>query len=337
MWIIDEEWGDVTFEADLVRQAFPSAQVLHSGYAHEGDLASFGRTCDLVIAQIYADLPAEVIDQLDNCRGIAVMGGGFDRVDVAAAARRGIPVTNVQGYCAEDIAQYVLTAILLDAKTPVTAVAEDGRPRPWGLQAYPTLPTRVAGRALLVVGYGRIGRTVGARARGIGMQVLATDPHVDAQAMAADGVEKVEWDQGFSRADVVSLHCNLGPGTRGVVGAREFALMADHALLINTSRGAVIDEDALVAALQAGDIRAAVLDVVTAEPPTHREPIFHTPHVTLTPHVSYVSYESITELRTRCVRNALAMYAGQVPTDCVNADLLPGPALACVAPHEWKE
>ena len=336
VWIIDEEWGSVDFEADLVRRAYPGAQVLHSTYSYEGDLETFGRTCDIILAQIYAQLPATVIDQLRNCRGIAVMGGGFDRVDVSAAAARSIPVTNVQGYCAEDIAQYVLTAVLNDAKPHVGAIGPEG-PRPWGLLAYPQLPHRVAGRTLLVVGYGRIGRTVARRAVGIGLHVIAVDPHVGVAAMAADGVEKVEWDQGFARADVVSLHCSLGVDTRGIIGEREFALMPDHALLVNTSRGAVIDEGALVRALEEGDIRAALLDVVTQEPPRFDEEIFGAPHASITPHVSYLSYESITELRTRCVRNALAMYAGEIPEDCVNRDALPRPALASAAPNEWKE
>jgi Lactate dehydrogenase and related dehydrogenases len=336
VWIIDEEWGSVDFEVALVRETYPDAQVLHSTYSYEGDLATFGRTCDLVLAQIYAELPATVIDQLTHCRGIAVMGGGFDRVDVSAAAARSIPVTNVQGYCAEDIAQYVLTTILNDAKPQVGAVGPDG-PRPWGLLAYPQLPHRVAGRTLLVVGYGRIGRTVARRAVGIGLHVIALDPHVGAAEMAGEGVEKVDWDEGFSRADVVSLHCNLGVGTRGLIGEREFALMPDHALLVNTSRGAVIDEGALARALDEGVIRAAVLDVVTHEPPRYDEEIFEAPHASITPHVSYLSYESITELRTRCVRNALAMYAGEIPEDCVNSDALPRPALASAVPNEWKE
>lgn len=333
VWIIDEEWGSVDVEIALLTRAHPGAEILHSTYDYAEDLESFGRTCDILIAQVYAGLPAATIERLECCRGIAVMGGGFDRVDVQAASARGIPVTNVQGYCAEDLAQYVVTAILTDAKPLVEALGPQG-PTPWGLLAYHSLPRRVADRTLLVVGYGRIGRTVARRALGLGMRVLATDPHVPAETMAAEGVEWVTWEQGFPRADVVSVHCALTPATRGIIGARELAAMPEDSLLVNTARGAVIDEDALVAALRAGGIRAAVLDVINHEPPDFTEEIFRTPGARVTPHVSYLSYESITELRSRSVHNALAMYEGRIPDDCVNAGTLLPPR---PIPSDWKE
>ena len=336
VWILDEEWDSVDFETDRIHAHYPDAQVVHSGYSYRDDLESFGTTCDVILAQIYASLPGDTIGRLEHCRGIAVMGGGFDRVDVAEASARGIPVTNVQGYCAEDIAQYVMTAILTHVKPQVTALGPDG-PRAWGLMAYPRLPRRAAGQTLLVVGYGRIGRTVARRARANGMRVVATDPHVPPEAMSADGVEKVEWEDGFAQADVVSLHCSLSPQTQGIVGAREFALMPADALLVNTSRGGVVDEGALVHALRAGVLGAAVLDVVAREPPNYAEDVFSAPRATVTPHVSYLSSESITELRSRSVDNALAMYRGEVPPDCVNVDAVMTSVLVSPTPNQRRE
>lgn len=333
VWIIDEEWGSIDVEAALLEAAYPGVQILHSTYDHADELATFGRTCDLIIAQVYAQLPASTIRALECCRGIAVMGGGFDRVDLAAATAQGIPVTNVRGYCAEDLAQYVRTAILTDAKPLVEAIGPWGA-LPWGLLAYPVLPRRVAGQTLLIVGYGGIGRTVARRALALGMHVVATDPHVTPQTMAADGVEWVEWDQGFACADVVSVHCSLSESTRGIIGAHEFQLMGEDALLVNTSRGAILDEPALVEALRGGTIRAATLDVITHEPPDFDEEIFRAPGVHVTPHVSYVSYESITELRSRSVSNALAMYEGRIPADCVNGEALSRPRPTPIEPKE---
>lgn len=327
VWIIDEEWDSVDVEIGLIRESYPDAQILHSSYNYEDDLDSFGRTCDVLIAQVYAPLPASTIERLECCRGIAVMGGGFDRVDVGAAGRRGIAVTNVQGYCAEDLAQYVLTAILTHAKPLVSAVGPEG-PRPWGLQAYPVLPRRVADQTLLIVGYGRIGRTVARRARALGMRVLATDPRPDTRKLSEDSVELVAWDEGFRRADVVSVHCALTDATAGIIGEHEFALMGRDSLLVNTARGAILDERALADALRSGAIGGAVLDVVTHEPPDFTEEIFRVPGVFVTPHVSYVSYESISELRSRSVRNALAMFEGAIPDDCVNGGALPPLQLA---------
>lgn len=328
IWISDEEWADVDLERQLLLDRLPGATILKTGYDGASRLANL-RAVDGVLAQVYAPLPARTLAELRSCRGIAVMGGGYDRVDLDAASRADIPVCNVQGYCREDLAQYVVTAILEHFK-PLRPAS---REVPWGVQAYPVLPRRVAGMTLYLVGYGRIGSCVAERAVGLGMRVIAHDPNVGPDEMARHGVEWVEFEEGFLRADVVSVHVNLTEQTRGLIGAAELRRLSSEALLVNTSRGAILDEGALIEALQAGYLAAAVLDVIEHEPPDYSEGIFSAPHATVTPHVSYASVESLEELRTRAVTNLVDLLAGRRPADCVNAERLPAARVGISGPE----
>ena len=111
VWIIDEEWSDYEVEKELIKKLLPDAKIRHSGYDYKKDLEEFGYQADLILAQVYTKIDKEVIDRLEKCRGIAVYGGGYDRIDIDAAREKGIMVTNVQGYCADDLAEYVMAAI----------------------------------------------------------------------------------------------------------------------------------------------------------------------------------------------------------------------------------
>mgnify|MGYP000996198907 FL=1 len=112
-WIIDEEWSDYEIEIEILKETFPDCEIKMSNYNYKEDLEKFGYKADGILAQVYADIPKTTIDKLENCKGIAIYGGGYDRVDIKAARDKGIPVTNVQGYCAEDLADYIIAAIFL--------------------------------------------------------------------------------------------------------------------------------------------------------------------------------------------------------------------------------
>lgn len=315
IWIIDEEWPDHATEIELITAALPDADIRESGYDWRTALAAFGRGADLIIAQVYADLPTELIGGLLGCRGIALMGGGFDRVDIATATACGIPVCNVQGYCAEDIADYVIQAIL-HALRPLDALDATHHNLPWGLPALAELTPRPSSSTLHIVGLGRIGTQVARKARALGMRVTASDQKINAANAA--GIEIVDLDSGLAGADFVSLHCPLMPSTTGLISERQLARMRPGAVLINTARGDLIDEGALADALDSGHLGGAVLDVVRDEPPDGDSPIFASPNVIITPHISYATSDSLRELRQRATDNALAMLAGRMPSDCVN-------------------
>lgn len=316
-WFIDEEWKDYDIETAVLREQYPDCELKFSNYNYERDLEEFGYRADAIIAQVYAQIPASTIQRLQSCKGIAVLGGGYDRVDTAAAREKGIGVTNVQGYCAEDLADYVLAAIFHFYKglTEYHSKLQSGA---WGAQAVERLPRRISHSTLLIVGCGRIGLTVAKRCQSLGMKILGYDPDRDAAFLKERGVKKVSLEEGLRLADYVSVNVRLDESTAGLLGEQEFSLMKKSAYLINTARGAVLKEDELIRALEAGTIAGAVQDVITHEPPREQEPIFSAPNCVVTPHVSYISQESFEELRGRAAWNAIQMLRGEQPADLVN-------------------
>ena len=235
-------------------------------------------------------------------RVVASMSIGMNHVDVAGLAARGIAVANCPGYCAEDVATHAV-ALMLDLMRKVTftnrGVVAGGWDPKDGYEPY-----RTQGRTLGLVFFGRIARAVAPVARALGMRVLVWAPTKTAGDLAAAGCDRAETlDELLAASDVVSLHCPLIPETRGLIGARELALMKPTAYLVNTARGPVVDEDALVAALDANvesggarGIRAAGLDVLASESHPNRRLIEH-PRCVVTPHAAYDSAEAADTLR----------------------------------------
>jgi phosphoglycerate dehydrogenase-like enzyme len=317
IWIIDEEWSDYDLETALLREAFPGCDIRRSSYAYEQDLEDFGRRADAIIAQVYASLPGVVINTLTNCRIIAVYGGGYDRVDVKAARQKGIAVTNVSGYCAEDLADYVMAAVYQGYKRlgAFSAAIQDGN---WGARVTDSPPVRISRSVLHIIGLGYIGRTVAKRARSLNMTISAYDSHVDAETMRALGVRKTGWDEGLAGADYISVNAILTPETTGLIKYEDFKKMKRSVWLINTARGKVIDEEALRRAAAEGLIRGAVLDVIAREPPEPDDPILAAEGIMVTPHVSYISRQSYDELKWRAAGNVILHLRGGVSADCVN-------------------
>lgn len=317
IWIIDEEWADYEEETRILKERFPDAEIHCSSYDFGMDLESFGYKADLILAQIYAPLPAGVIHRLTRCKGIAVYGGGYDRVDIQAAREMGIKVTNVQGYCAEDLADYVIAAIYNHNKD-LTSYREDVTNGVWGAPAAKHNYHRVSASTLLIIGCGTIGRTLAGKAKALGMRVLGSDPHIPAELAEAAGIELVSLEDGLAQADYISCHVKLTEQTVGIIGEREFSLMKPNAYFINTARGKLLDEAALIKACESGQIAGACVDVIAEEPATGKEPILTCDKILVTPHISYISQESFRTLKERTVENAITMYEGGEPKDWVN-------------------
>ena len=219
-------------------------------------------------------LSGDVIARLERLRYIGVLATGYNIVDVEAARRRNIAVTNVPDYGSRSVAQMTLAHVLNLTQHVAhhAATVADGR---WTRSPdfcywdYPLV--ELAGLTMGLVGFGRIGRTVAELAQALGMRVVVSDPALKAEDAA--GVEAVALDDLFATADVISLHCPLTPDTRQVVDRRRLALMKPTALLVNTSRGPLVDEAALAEALNAGRIGGAGLDVLAVEPPVAGNPL----------------------------------------------------------------
>lgn len=317
IWIIDEEWADYEEETRILKERFPDAEIHCSSYDFGMDLESFGYKADLILAQIYAPLPAGVIHRLTRCKGIAVYGGGYDRVDIQAAREMGIKVTNVQGYCAEDLADYVLAAIFNHNKD-LTGYRADIHSGVWGAPAAKHNYHRISASTLLIIGCGTIGCMLAGKAKALGMKVIGYDPHASAERLEAAGIEAVSLEDGLGQADYISLHVKLTEKTEGLIGKREFELMKPTAYFINTARGKLLREEDLIEACESGQIAGACVDVIAEEPATGKEPILSCENILVTPHISYISQESFLTLKQRTVSNAICMFEGGEPKDWVN-------------------
>jgi len=254
-----------------------------------------------VLLMCYTPITARVIEAAPRLRGIVKYGVGIDAIDIEAARRRQIPVVNIPEYAEETVAEGAFALMIALARKLGALHAEMGRSG-WAWPVERWLGHDLSGKTLGLVGVGRIGRNL-ARMAGAGfrMRVLGFDPFVDAESMRRAGVEKCErLPDLLAAADVVSLHAVLNADTRHLIGRRELAAMKSSALLINVSRGALVEESALLEALQAGRIAGAGLDVYSQEPLTHTghalSGFFQLPNVLLTPHLTFYTHEAMERL-----------------------------------------
>jgi glycerate dehydrogenase len=245
---------------------------------------------------------------LPTLRYVGVLATGTNVVDVAAARARGVTVTNVPEYSTPNVVQATF-ALLLELTNRVghhDATVRAGR---WSVCPdfcyWDGELVELAGLTLGIVGHGRIGRGVAAVARAFGMRVL------HAGRTAADHPERVDLDTLFRESDVVSLHCPLTPENRGMVDARRLGLMKPTALLINTARGPLVNEADLAAALHAGTIAGAGLDVLSVEPPPATNPLLAAPNCVITPHVAWATRNARRRLVATAAENLAAFVAGR--------------------------
>jgi D-3-phosphoglycerate dehydrogenase len=252
------------------------------------------RQADGVIVRSGTRITADLLEQPGRLRAIVRAGVGVDNIDVGAATRRGIVVMNTPGGNTVSTAEHTW-ALLLALVRHVAAADRSVRQGKWERNRF--IGRQLAGKTLGVVGLGRIGREVARRALAFDMQVLAYDPFLTAERAAQLGIEAAPGlHQLLPRCDIVTLHVPLMEQTRHLIGARELALMKRGAFLINCARGGLVDETALVAALQSGQLAGAALDVFDQEPPPPDHPLLALPNVVLTPHLGASTVEAQTSV-----------------------------------------
>ncbi|CUH95983.1 hypothetical protein P22_2071 [Propionispora sp. 2/2-37] len=316
IWIIDEEWPDYEIEKEILTRKFPGCTIRFSGEQFAADLADFGKLADAIICQINIEMSADIIEQLEQCKVIAVYGAGYDKVDVKSAKSKGIPVSNVPGYCNEDLSDYVIASIYHFNKqlTSWQLPVKEGR---WGAQAVKNPVKRVSKSTLFIIGFGKIGRMTATKAKALGMRVLAYSPHLTTETAEIYGVEKVDWDTGLAQADYVSVHTIFTEATASLLSYTDFSKMKPTAYFINTSRGGVVNQKDLLKAVQENVIAGAALDVLQQEPPNRNDAILYCPHILVTPHISYLSEEALYELKYRAADNAAKILAGEHTDDVI--------------------
>jgi D-3-phosphoglycerate dehydrogenase len=276
------------------------------------------RGADAVI-NCYAPVTAEVIKELEGCRIIARYGIGLDTIDVPAATEAGIVVTNVPDYCIDEVSDHAL-ALILALGRGVVRLDRAVRSGSWSpMDAAPL--HRLRGRTLGLVGFGKIARALAAKASAVGFQVVASDPFLDDDAIRSAGADPVDLAGLLAGSDVVSLHAPLTPETRHLIGPTELAKMRAGAVLVNTSRGPLVDLDALRQALDAGHLGGAALDVLETEPPGPDDPLLKRDDVIITPHAAFYSQESVTEQQRKATEQVIEALAGRTPPYAVNTPL----------------
>jgi lactate dehydrogenase-like 2-hydroxyacid dehydrogenase len=264
---------------------------------------------------------AAELARLRAARLIIRAGIGYDLIDVPAATARGIWVANVPDYCADEVADHTLLLLLAATRRLEVFGNQWRRDGEWyRLRSLPPIH-RPSGRVLGIVGLGRIGRRVSERARAFGWRIVACDVALAEHDIRDRGAEPVELDDMFRSADAITLHCPLSEQTHHLVDARRLALAKPGLVIVNTSRGGVVDIDALDAALASGQVSSVGLDVLEDEPePDLSQPILQRENVIVTSHVAWYSLESRRDLALLCADEALRVLDGHPPQHAVNPD-----------------
>lgn len=271
---------------------------------------------DAIILWHGPQVTGEVVSRLRHCRAIIRNGVGFDSVDVAAAARAGIPVCNVPDYGTEEVADHAL-ALTLALYRQLFPLDAEAKRLGWQITVAPRM-RRLRTQTFGVLGLGRIGTAAALRAKAFGFRVIFFDPYVPAGTHKALGLERVESLAALLKAsDTVSVHCPLTEETRGLIGAPEIGQMKPGAFLVNTARGDIVQKAPVFAALHAGHLGGAGLDVVEAEPLRTPEEAA-TPNLIVTCHAAFCSPEGMIEMRSTSARIARAAVLGQPVWNRVN-------------------
>src|SRR4051794_6638529 len=299
----------------------------------EDDLIRVGQEADAMLVSTREAITRRVLENIPRVKGISRYGVGLDNVDLDAAADAGIVVTHYPGYCTAEVADHAL-AMILALNRRIVEQDRSLREGAWvthgpatrHILRGPIQPLRE--QTLGIVGFGRIGQAVATRARPFGMTIVAADPYVDPEVAYAAGVELVPLPELLQRADIVTMHTPLTPETRGFINAEALAVMKPTAVLVNTSRGPVIDLPALAQALQEERLAGAALDVVDPEPLPAESLFYGMPNVILTPHSAYYSERSVDVVRRETFHEALQVLRGKRPRTVANPAVLSKVTLA---------
>ena len=305
--------GDVRFD----RLENETTEAVYAPILAEAHAYQIGAARDEIAPHFHAH--AELLKRAPNLLVVSSNGAGFDPVDVEACTKAGVLVLNQSGGNAQSVAEHALGMLLTLSKRIIEADRVLRRDRDVNRNAL--MGTEVQGRTIGIVGIGNVGRRIAELCKGLlGMKVLAYDPYLSASEIAARGAEKVELDDLLRRSDYVSINCPLTKESRGMIGAREFALMQKHAYFITTARGFIHDEAALLDALEQKRIAGAGLDVWSKEPPPPEHPLLQFDNVLASPHTAGVTREARENMGRIAAEQMLDALDGKRPPRIINPE-----------------
>jgi D-3-phosphoglycerate dehydrogenase len=310
--VTDYAWPSLDTERAILEDAGASLVVAQTGEPNE--LVELAADVDAILT-CWKRVPPEALDAAPRCVIVSRYGVGTDNIPVDHATELGILVTNVPDFCISEVSDHAMALVLASARRIVT-FDRATRSGVWSLADAPGLP-RLSEQTLGLVGYGRTARALVPKARGFGMRVVAYDPLVE-PSKGGEVELTSDLDEVLTESDYVSVHVPATPETDGLIGERELQLMKPTAYLVNTSRGALVDEDALLQALREGWIAGAGLDVLRDEPAPPDHPLLAFDNVIVTPHAAFYSEASIAELQTKAAANVARVLTGSLPETVVN-------------------
>ena len=284
----------------------------------EAEVAAACRDADALLVT-YAKIGKVALAGMPKLKIVVRTGVGYDSLDVPAATERKVMVANVPDYCISDLAEHTM-ALLLTWWRRTAELDQQVRTEGWGRPLKPVY--RLEGKTLGVLGMGRMGQAVAARAGGFGLKLVGYDPYTPSAAFAAVGVEPVSLESLLRTSDIVTIHALLSAETRGIICQKTLRQMKPTALIVNTARGGLIVTDDLVRALQEGWIAGAALDVTDPEPLPMGHPLRNLPRVLVTPHAAWYSEEAEPELRRRAARTIVEALRGERPAALLNPEVL---------------
>jgi len=293
------------------------ADLVRCGNNDEKTLADAAADVDLVIVSCFTKISAAVIQKADNLKAILKYGVGVDNIDLDAATRKGIMVVNCPEYGSNTIAEHAF-ALMIGLAKKLVRIDKLTREKLWLWPEPELMGTELQGKTIGLIGFGKIGRAMARMTCGFGMHVVVHDPYVPADRIKACNARSVSLDELLAVSDVVSIHCILTPETEKLIGAAELEKMKSSAFLIDVSRGAVIDDTALIQALRENRIAGAGLDVFPEEPLKADNPLIKMKNVILTPHLAWYTREAYERLATETLQRVLEILEGKIPRNIKN-------------------
>ncbi len=316
--VTDYVWPSIEPERQVL--AGIGAELIAAPNGDEDTLVSMSRDVDGILT-CFAKVTENVVRAAERCIVIGRYGVGVDNIAVDTATELGIAVTYVPDYCVDEVSDHTM-ALLLAWNRRVVTLDRSVRTTGWGSVPLTMRMMRLRGKTLGIVGYGRIGQAVAAKAGAFGFRVLAHSPSIDAAAAQRQGVRPVDLPTLLRESDFVTLHAPMTPDTEGLIGRAELDLMKPDAFLLNCARGALIDEDALYDALTSGGIAGAGVDVLVDLAPPPDDRFFQLDNLLVTPHTAFFSQEATLELERRAAGEVASVLRGEMPDNLVNPAVL---------------
>ena len=312
--IADSRYKSYKEEKAVLKEV--DAKVIIESSDNEKKIASLAADIDGLIVNL-APITARVVLAMKRCKCISRYGVGYDNVDTVALKGKGIYLANVPDYCGEDVSDHAF-ALFMDCVRKISRKDRHVRKGEWNLAGIQEVH-RICGKTFGFVGYGMIARYFHRKLSGFNLgRVLVADPFVSEKVVKNAGAELVNFNTLCKESDYISLHAPVLPGTKGMIGAAQFDMMKNTAIFINTARGPLVDENALVNALKTGKIACAGLDVFMKEPLEAESELRKLDNVTITDHAAWYSEESMVELKTKAAQNIADTLKGDKPRYMVN-------------------